>query len=265
MHTKTTTMLDISIEKKILIRQITIKKQIYAQLIHRKNFLAEQISQFESLYHKKIKKLQDKLYELDRILFKYRNISEYVDDLLSFSEAQQIFEDAMHEKEARTQEENRKEKKKLLTKDKKAHLSLEEKKELKKLYRELARAFHPDKTGGSDHIMMLINQAYQNGNIQALRNLDLEYINKPEDNTFGGLVQTLTYLNRLIDKTTADIHALKKSDMYTLRNKLLKENNTPNTHILDLLANKFKTDIQKKEREVEDFKKKFNVHKEESL
>lgn len=251
------TTLDISQEKKKLLHQITVKEIIFSQLSAKKQHLTTQVEQFEKLYNKKIKSLYDKLHELDRILFKYRNISEYVDDFLSFKEAERIFEETMNETKDREEEKVKREKKKLLTKDNTAHLSIQQKKELKKLYRELARKFHPDKTGGNDQIMILINEAYQNGNITALKNLELEHDVKIENNTFNGLTQKLVRLTQRIEKVSNDIHAIKTSHLYKLRTKLLKTNTSTKTLILDMLTKKLTNDVRQKEREVEDFMKKF--------
>lgn len=254
------TTLDISQEKKILLHQIAVKEKILSQLSVKKQQLTTQVIQFEKLYDEKIKSLYDKLHELDRVLFKYRNISEYVDGFLSFTEAESIFEDTMNEKKSREAENVKREKKKLLTKDHTAHLSNQQKKELKKLYRELARKFHPDKTGGKDSIMILINEAYQKGNITALKNIELEHDIQIENTTFSGLTQKLLRLTQRIEKVTNDIHTIKSSHLYKLRLKLLNTNNATKTLVLDVLRKKLTIDVRQKEREVEDFIKKFKGH-----
>jgi hypothetical protein len=142
--------LDITQEKRELEHTVVEKEHELSTALERVESLKRDIADFQELYDLRIRKLYMRLEYLEEQLFKYRNISEVVDDHFSFSEAQEVFEETMKSRRARMEEEydNVHRQEKLL--QKKNSMSENAQKELKLLYRKLARLFHPDRLGGDD-------------------------------------------------------------------------------------------------------------------
>ncbi len=259
-----TQFLDITPEKKDLQKQISELEETYVRILKRMERLKEEIADFESLYDSKVKRLYDRLNQLQSLLFKYRQISENVDELFSFSEAQKIFDDTMKDRRARMEDEFKR--KKYRTRNiptKRDTLPAKDRAELKKIYRKLAHLFHPDKNGGDEEMMKKINEAYREGNLQALVDLDLEYLTQKNNDSLEGLQHRLISVNRLIEKTNKEIRLLQRSDMYILRRNLLKKNKQDTGTILDTLAKELRKEILSHEEEVQDFIDKYGLNDED--
>lgn len=256
-HPSSSTSLDITQEKKNLKLSILQKEKQYIQVLGVVERLKSELSDFQRLYDTKIRRLYGRLNYLEGLLFKYHHISEYVDDILSFEEAEKIFEDTMKDRRARIDDEFKNEYKSKFVVDKKITMVAQELEEIKLLYRKLAHMFHPDKTGGDEHMMKEINKAYMEGDLEALRNLDLEHIPREQDETLSGLEHKLTDIVRRIEHANKEIRTLRKSDMYVLRKNLLKKNKTNHVKILDNLSHELRKKILQKEEEVAQFVEKY--------
>jgi hypothetical protein len=233
-------------------------EHVYKRLLKQAERLNRDVTDFQRLYDEKILGLYQRLNELESILFKYRHISEYVDDIFSFSEAQKIFDETMKDRQARMDDEYRKQKKKKQTIDSRNHLSEKHREELKRFYRNLALVFHPDKNGGDEQMMKRINKAYREGNLDALRDMDLEYISRNEDETMKGLEHRLKAVMLKIEKTKKEIGLLRKSDMYILMKNTSKTNKAKDGTVLDNLAKELRKEINKKQDQVDQFVEKFS-------
>jgi len=254
--TSSVTILDITQEKRDLKHSIAVMEHLYKRMLKQAERLNREITDFQRLYDEKILGLYQRLNELESVLFKYRHISEYVDDIFSFSEAQKIFDETMKDRQARMDNEYRKQKKRQSF-DRKNNLSEKHKEELKRFYRNLAHIFHPDKNGGDEQMMKRINKAYREGNLDALRDMDLEYIPRNEDETKKGLEHRLQSVILKIEKAKKEIVSIRKSDMYILMRNILKTNKAKDGTILDSLAKELRKEINRKQDEVDQFIEKF--------
>lgn len=251
------TALDITQEKRDLKLTIAKKEKLYHQIFSEVEALKTDLSEFKDLYDFKIGRLYLRIDELDNELYRYQQISEYVDDIFSFSEAEKVFEEAMKENRERMEEEFKKRNQTGNAAKKKTTLSVSYKDELKRLYRNLALLFHPDKNGGNESMMKRINKAYRDGNLGELRSLELEHIPAKVDDTFIGLEHRLFTVMQLISKKQKEKILLEHSDMYLLRKNAELKSAVQGQNPLDLLASELKREIERKEKEVADFVKKF--------
>ncbi len=259
IHSRTSdsTSLDITPEKKDLVRAIEEGEKRYSLILKKAQLLKRDISDFQKIYDARIRRLYQRLNALESLLFKYRNISEYVDDIFSFTEAQNIFEETMKDRRARMEDEYREQNRIKDSADKIKGMPGKDREELKRIYRSLARIFHPDKTGGDEQMMKRINKAYKEGDLESLRDLDLEHVSKSDDTSFKGLQNRLEIVLRLIKKVNKEITSLRKSDMYILRKNLSKMSITETGNVLDHLARELRREIVKKEQELEVYVEKF--------
>ena len=256
------TALDITPEKKNLKLAIEEKEKQYTQVVTNLEQLKSEISTFQQLYESKVGHLYSRLNHLQNLLFKYEHISEYVDDLFSFSEAQKVFEDTMSERLKRMEEEFNQRNKVKKSDYKKNNRSGAYKQELRLLYRNLAHLFHPDKTGGDDTMMKQINKAYREGNLQELRALDLLHVTTKADDTLTGLQHRLSVVNGLIQKASKETVSLQRSEMYVLQEKTLKSTQTTPNNALEIIAKELLAEIARKEEQVKQFIEKFGIEEE---
>lgn len=252
-----TTSLDISPEKRRLLAMIREKEKQYNQILEKIRAIQNELDAFEKLYNVKIKGLYARLNELERILLKYHHISEHVDEIFSFEEAEKIFDDTMRDRRARMEEEFHTKKRKNIFIDKKDTLPKKEREELKRLYYKLASIFHPDKQDGDEHMMKYINKLYKDGNLKALKDLELEHIEIIKIETIEDLEHKILSLTHLIQKANNEIRSIRKSDIYVIRRNLMKKNKETDGRILDSLAEKISRQIQKQEEQLEHFLDKY--------
>jgi len=257
--TRFSTSLDITQEKKDLEKLVTKKEREYKRVLEELDALKFEISEFQELYDSKIGRLYVRLQELENLIFKYEHISEYVDDIFSFSDAEKLFEGAMKEHWERLTDEFNKRNRVGKSSKKRNGKSTRYQEELKQLYRNLARIFHPDKTEGNSEMMIRINQAYKEGDLEGLRSLNLEHGPKKEGTTITELYERLSTVTQLITDTNKVRKSLEKSDMYIEKQKAIK-NGKENTEVaLDVIAQELILQIARKEKEVVGFVDKFGI------
>ncbi len=108
--------------------------------------------------------------------------------------------------------------------------------ELKQLYREAARRFHPDRALDDENrarrneIMAKINVAYQNNDLAALQRLLEEAGHLPDEikgeNVAAKLIRAIrriAQINKRMVALDAEISGIKSSDIYTLKLKVENE------------------------------------------
>lgn len=253
------TSLDITLEKKQLKHAISTAEKHYNKVCSTINRIKREITSFQHIYDEKLKDLHTQLNELEQILFKYQHISEYVDDIFTFEEAQKVFEETMKEREERLEEESKQKRKDQQMNDKRNALSEKDQEELKKLYRNLARLFHPDKTHGNEQMMIRINEAYREGNLETLRNLDVEHIPPKIDNSIPTLKHRLMVLHVLIEKANKEITSMKRTTMYALSKKMSKPKTPEDATILDRMAKKVQKEIQERQEQLNNYINKYGT------
>jgi hypothetical protein len=135
--------------------------------------------------------------------------------------------------------------------------------ELKALYREAAKLFHPDLTldpGEKErrhHLMQQINESYQRGDIESLHHIFDAEKNNPElikgDDIGSALVRVIRKIAQ-VDKRISDIEtaiaALQKTDLFQLRETIAKEAEK-GIDLLDKIANELLSRIVFLERQIE--------------
>lgn len=105
---------------------------------------------------------------------------------------------------------------------------------LKKLYREVAKRFHPDLTTDETErqwrqkIMAEANQAYEYGDEERLKAILEEWENSPESVQGEGIaaelirtIRKIAQVQERLKKIEADIEALKRAALYQLREKVI--------------------------------------------
>ncbi len=262
INPKNSQALDITQEKRELELLVLEKEQELGIVLEKVESLKREIADFQELYDLKIRKLYMRLEYLEEQLFKYRNISEVVDNLFSFSEAQEVFEETMKSRRARMEEEYEKAHQQENILRKKNSMSENAQKELKLLYRKLARLFHPDRLGGDDKFMIRINKAYAEADLEFLRNFELDHVpTDKDDHTVSGLQQRLVDLYQLLDKASKELKLLRKHDMYIMKKNITKSNRTKED-FFNAQAKKIRRKIMQKQEELEDLKEKFGQNTE---
>lgn len=256
-NTSRSQSLDVSLERKELLRAIRKYEKQYESALRKLERLKHDLSEFKRLYDARILRLYQRLNILESLLFKYRNISEYVDEIFSFEEAQKIFDETLKDNRARIEDEYKEQKELKKSEETLKNMTDKEKAELKKIYRNLARKYHPDRMGGDEGMMKRINKYYKEGNLEVLRDLDLEHIPVEDDDSLSGLKLRLSIVIRLVEKAETDIVLLRRSDMYVLKRNLLRIHKTKSGNALDHLAGQLRREIIKKEEELEEYKQKF--------
>lgn len=135
--------------------------------------------------------------------------------------------------------------------------------ELKALYREAAKLFHPDLTLDPDekerrhHLMQQINEAYQRGDIEKLRQIFDAEKNNPDlikgDDVGSALVRVIRKIaqaNRRISEIESAISTLRSTDLFLLFETVEKEMEKGND-ILDNMAKELLSRITFLERQIE--------------
>jgi hypothetical protein len=105
---------------------------------------------------------------------------------------------------------------------------------LKKLYREVAKRFHPDLTTDETEcqrrqkVMADANQAYEDGDEERLRAILEEWENSPEsvqgEGVIAELIRTIRKIAQVqerLKKIEVEIEALKRSPLYQIREKVI--------------------------------------------
>lgn len=247
--------LDIPLEKRHLLVAIARKEKELSVVQAKIDRLGQELAGFEQIYDRRVRRLYQRLDDLEEQLFKFRNLSDVVDDIFSFSEAEEVYEETMKSRRARLQDEYERQHTKSPPMDRKTGLAPADRAELKRLYRKLAHRFHPDRMGGNDKLMKLINKAYAEGNLTFLRDFESRHLQEePDTATLHGLKTRLAQVMQLIENANRELQQLRRSDMYILRRNLSKTNRDQET-MFDVLIRKIRKDIARKEEQLADLKK----------
>jgi len=95
--------------------------------------------------------------------------------------------------------------------------------------------------------MMSINQAYSDGDLDALRDIEIQRCPADKDNkTLTGLKLRLKNVLQKIEFAKLEAIRLRRSDLYKIKRKLLKSDRNVN-EILDEMAETIKIEINRKE------------------
>jgi hypothetical protein len=255
--TNPTQTLDIAPENKKYARLIAEMERQRVRTLAMIEQLREEIAEFQREYDTFIGPLDQRLKELEEQLFKFSNIDENVDTLFSFSEAEKAFDDAKREQQSRVEEEFRRQYKKRIN-SRLNSMSKTDRAELKRIYWKLAHLFHPDMKAGNERLMMAINKAYAEANLQALYDFAEELIPKEtKTNTLDDLKLRLTHLTQAVEDAKGEINILKRSRMYVLKCKSIKSGETKK-RFLENLAGVITCEISIKRRELNKLKEKMD-------
>ena len=139
-------------------------------------------------------------------------------------------------------------------KSSKSKLSASQTKQVRKLYLELAKAYHPDKSAEDEkgyeqqkQMMVVINRAYEDQDLDTLKRISVESADEIElqNQTFAEkkklLIQQLNSTMRSVGDLRLEINRIKSGEIYQLK----QEVNKTRKKGIDLIANLVK-DIQRK-------------------
>ena len=254
-----TVALDESQEKKELKKAIAATEKKIALLLQKIEQTKHAVSIFSDLYEEKISNLNKMIIDLDRVLEKYMSISSHVDAHFSFDEASEVFDQAMADRERELEEEYARAHAKQRLQPENPTISPSDELALKRLYRKLARLFHPDIQGGDATIMMAINKAYARGDIATLTEIERSHVPKYVDtHTLFGLSMRLSYLKQMVDHTNDQLKLLRKSEMYKMQQGFLKKKK-PLVDSLDELAQTIQKQIDLKKEHIKTMKDAFEA------
>ena len=133
-------------------------------------------------------------------------------------------------------------------------LSIRQAKQIRKLYLELAKIYHPDKSAGGEQdyerqkqMMTIINRAYEDQDIDTLKRMSVESVDEIElhNQTFSEkkkqLTQQLNCVMRSVGDLRLEINRIKSGEIYQLKREVSKTREKG----VDLIANLVK-DIQRR-------------------
>ena len=133
-------------------------------------------------------------------------------------------------------------------------LSSRQTKQIRKLYLELAKIYHPDKSAGGEQdyerqkqMMTIINRAYEDQDIDTLKRMSVESVDEIElhNQTFSEkkkqLTQQLNCVMRSVGDLRLEINRIKSGEIYQLKREVSKTREKG----VDLIANLVK-DIQRR-------------------
>ena len=125
-------------------------------------------------------------------------------------------------------------------------LSIRQAKQIRKLYLELAKIYHPDKSAGGEQdyerqkqMMTIINRAYEDQDIDTLKRMSVESVDEIElhNQTFSEkkkqLTQQLSCVMRSVGDLRLEINRIKSGEIYQLKREVSKTREKG----VDLIAN----------------------------
>lgn len=245
------------LEKTELRRLISEKEKQLIAILEKVEQLKIDLSVLRQEYNIKIGRLYIRLDEIDLGILIFKKIEDLLDKGFAFSEAQRIVLETLDKKREQIKDDYHKldEEEKDLENQK--QVTDDERNELKKLWRKLARKYHPDLSEGNEELMKKINKAYANGDLDTLRSIDREQSGgEIETTSIEDLKRKLITLEESIEKTGYEFQILNKSEWAILKKSI--ENATKQKRdLLNELSEKLLLDIAKKENQLQQLKKKY--------
>lgn len=246
---KTDTQLDIPKEQRELELVIAQKEILLVDLLEQIEDLNINLSTLKHEYNLKIGRLYLQLDELNFELLRYKKIEIMLKTGKSLKEARLLVDDELMEQSERIRAEYERLDEEESKEVDQPVLSEEETGELKQLWHKLAHKYHPDVVGGDADRMKRINQAYGERNLEALRNLDSDYLIKVRDTTVEKLRSRLLGIQESIIRAKLSLSALKRSEWFKLAQNI--ENACKkNRDLLHELADKILSEIAIKETQL---------------
>lgn len=252
--TKTNNQIDEPKEVKKLKKKIKETKENLIFILEKLENLRVDLSVFKHEYNIKIGRLYNRLDILDLEITKLKRIHILIQEGIPLEEATKLVEGELslkHEYIKHTTEELEDEGENFQTnKD----LPKEDYNELRKLWKELAREYHPDLGNGSEKLMKQINKAYQRGDLETLRNI------RKDATDIGDQIVSIEELKSTLDNNNNAI-VKAENEYYSLFNSkwgVLKKNvdraKKNKRDLLKELADKILKDIALEENEIQRLK-----------
>jgi hypothetical protein len=212
--------------KNQLKKTITEKSKTLLDLTEKIEELKYDLIVIKQEYDIKIGRLYLKLDELNLEILQQTKIAEGLKKGLGIKEARKIAEEETQGEKEKIDKENfrldeQEEKEKLL--------SSEEEKELRKVWKELVKKFHPDLALNADDRedrekkMRLINNAYENRDLEKLKSILNEKVIEEEEVVSGEMLQErLSDILRAIEKQEQEYADLLKSEWNIWKTNIAK-------------------------------------------
>jgi hypothetical protein len=257
-----------------LTEEITAKREVIADLSEEVSSLKNELAIFEAEYHGRIGVLYVKLDELELAIKEYLKRIEMLKsgDIRNLADIERTIEEQFKSDYERLKEEREEaeqyseEYEKVREKPK---LDEESEKKLKSLYRELAKKYHPDMARTPEDkekfhkIMAEINEAYNNKDLQKLKELAME-LRTPEKVSFREtleeelerLQKESKKLDEIISRLEDELAAIRNSDTLKFKEKVDKTR-AEGRDLLKEMEDGLRKEIKQKEKDIERVKQEF--------
>lgn len=235
-------------------KAIAKKKEELFALLEKVEKLKLDLSFIKQEYNIRIGKLYLYLDELDFEILKIKKIQDLLLLGIPLDEAQKIVEEELSKQKQRIKDSYEELNEEEADFERKKAISETDLQELKQLWKELSRKYHPDVQGGDEEIMKKINKAYQDGDLETLRNIKATApITEGTDESLESLNKRLHQLETAISKARVDYKDLLNSEWNTIKINI-DTAKTENRDLLSELAAKIQEDIEKKKIKLQELK-----------
>lgn len=202
-------------------RRFEVKKLELSRLEKRLEKLKNDLIAVKHEHDVRIGKLLRESDELDYQIFEVRKINDLIEKGYSRADAEKLVKERAFAEfmKARAHEEEAEKAEATATASPK---KVKEKAELKQLFRKLAMKYHPDREDGDEEKMKQVNQAYADGNLEALRALARYDGAEVEILTTEALERHIASIENAIDRLKQRFRAFTRSEWYILKRELAR-------------------------------------------
>ncbi len=248
---------DIFSDRENLEKLILEKESTLLNLLSENEKLKLDLFLIKKEYEIKIGRSYIRLDEIDLEILKFKKIENLLKEGVSFEDAKRSVEEKLKDNYDQIGKDYKKIEEEEISVKKLKVLNNEEKEEIKKLYRKLARRFHPDFNDGDDAMMKKVNEAYSENDIESLRAFDKESTKEEYKKlNVEELRSKLEDLEKSIISITNEYKKLKNSEWVILKENIEKAK-IENRDLLNELSEKITEDILIKEKKLDDIKQKY--------
>jgi hypothetical protein len=251
--------IDESPQKKQLKQSISSLERQITDVTEQIDHAKQAVYTFEQSYEKKIGPLVSIVNDLDRALQKYQSLRDNVDEFFSFDEASKLFDEMMADRQREQAEARARTSTQQKTEVWSELLTPADRKKMKLVYRRLARLYHPDIIGGDASLMIVINSAYDRGDIEALVEIERTHLPHHVDlSSTRGLLSKVAYLQHCFSDLKKTLRTIRRSEMYKMRERMAKSHTSFDVG-LDELACAMEKEIAYKKTQIAILKDAFDA------
>ncbi len=245
-----TKSIDEPITVKNLKQQISEKKNRLIELTHIVEQLKIDLSLIRQEYNIKIGRLYLKLDQLDLEISKLTKIRKLMDEGYSLKEAKSHVDEETRSEQEKIDQENEKINEEQEKKENIQGLSEEEMNQLKSLYKDLVKKFHPDlvfdeaEKKKRQEIMKAINKAYREHDLAELKRIaSKQVISEGQEDSIEVMQSLLKDIVSSVEKLQQEYKSLQESEWYQW---MIRIKNAKGRDLFQELEEKILDDISKK-------------------